>query len=150
MVFVVEANHEIFTHETVPLSLAFAHVVYRDHETFSTNWSKIHCSRTFYPPKNTRNTVIASFPGSPPRAHEYCVTFDPHEESRFFVWVKGHAIDVRTREEPGNEARYILRFAELLQRASKPDVESPDQLASFSDPQLERLLRATFDPRGLG
>ena len=24
---------------------------------------------------------LASFPGSPPRAHVYCVTFDLHEES---------------------------------------------------------------------
>ena len=29
--------------------------------------------------------LLALFPGSPPRAHEYCVMFDPH------------AIDVRTR-----------------------------------------------------
>ena len=33
-------------------------LVYRDHEKFSTNWPKIHCSRKFHPPKNTRYTVF--------------------------------------------------------------------------------------------
>ena len=42
---------QMFTHERVPHSLAFAHVVYRHHENISMNWSKIHCSRKFYPPK---------------------------------------------------------------------------------------------------
>ena len=32
--------------------------VYRDHENFSTNWPKIHCSRKFYPLKNTRYMVV--------------------------------------------------------------------------------------------
>ena len=32
-------------------------LVYRDHETFAMNWPKIHCSRKFYPPRNTRYTV---------------------------------------------------------------------------------------------
>ena len=31
--------------------------VYCDHENFSMNWPKIHCSRKFYPPKNTRYIV---------------------------------------------------------------------------------------------
>ena len=26
--------------------------------------------------------LVASFPGSPPRAHIYCMTFDPNEELR--------------------------------------------------------------------
>ena len=44
------------------------------------------------------DVYLASFPGSPPRAHVYSVTFDPHEESlQLFVWVKGHAIDVHTQ-----------------------------------------------------
>ena len=41
---------------------------------------------------------LASFPGSPPRAHNYCMTFDPHEKSggepgRFY-----HVSDVSGRE----------------------------------------------------
>ena len=55
-------------------------------------------------------TSLSSFPGSPLHAHIYCVTFDPHEESQFFMWVKGHAIDVRTWGEPGNEAIYMSMF----------------------------------------
>ena len=41
-------NHEIFTHETVPQSTG---LVYCNHENFSTNWPKIHCSQKFYPQK---------------------------------------------------------------------------------------------------
>ena len=51
-------NQEIFTHETVPHSLAFTHVLYCDHENFFTNWPKIHCLRKFYPPKNTCYVLI--------------------------------------------------------------------------------------------
>ena len=35
-------------------------LVYGDHEKFSTNWPKIHWSRKFYPPKNTRYTVLST------------------------------------------------------------------------------------------
>ena len=51
-----EANHEICTHETVP---GRGGLEYRDHNNYATNWpKKIHYSRKFYPPKNTRYTVI--------------------------------------------------------------------------------------------
>ena len=45
-------------HTLVPYSVYF---LYRDHENVSTNWPKIHCSRKFYPPKNTRYTVIVLY-----------------------------------------------------------------------------------------
>ena len=32
-------------------------LVYCDHKIFSTNWPKMHCSRKFNPPKNTRYAV---------------------------------------------------------------------------------------------
>ena len=35
-------------------------LVYRNHENFSMNWPKLHCSQKFYPPKNTRYTVYYS------------------------------------------------------------------------------------------
>ena len=35
-------------------------LVYHDHENFSTNCPKIHCSQKFYPPKNIRHTVVTS------------------------------------------------------------------------------------------
>ena len=34
-------------------------LVYRNHENISTNWPKIHCSRKFYPPNNTRYMVLS-------------------------------------------------------------------------------------------
>ena len=49
-------------------------------------------------------------PRLPLHAHIYCVTFDPHEELQSFMWVKGHAIDVRMWGEPGNEAIYMSMF----------------------------------------
>ena len=57
VIFMVDKQTEIFTHETVLHSLVFAHVLYHDHENFSTNWSKIHYSWKIYPLKNTRYTV---------------------------------------------------------------------------------------------
>ena len=42
-------------HTLVPYSGYF---LYRDHENVSMNWPKIHCSRKFYPLKNTHYTVI--------------------------------------------------------------------------------------------
>ena len=45
-------------HTLVPYSGYF---LYRDHENVSMNWPKIHCSRKFYPPKNTRYTVIVLY-----------------------------------------------------------------------------------------
>ena len=44
-------------------------LVYCDHEYFSTNWPKIHCSQKFPPPpppppKNTRYTVVSMAPGT--------------------------------------------------------------------------------------
>ena len=57
VVFMVERRTtKIFTHETVLQSTGCG-LVYCAHENFSTNWPKIHCSRKFYPPKNTRYTV---------------------------------------------------------------------------------------------
>ena len=43
--------------------------------------------------------IVASFPGSPPRAHKYCMTFDPHEESRGEPGEFYHVSDVKGRED---------------------------------------------------
>ena len=43
--------------------------------------------------------AIASFPGSPPCAHEYCMTFDPHEESQGEPGEFYHMSDVKGRED---------------------------------------------------
>ena len=42
---------------------------------------------------------VASFPGSPPHAHVYCMTFDPHEESRGEPGEFYHVSDVKGRED---------------------------------------------------
>ena len=43
--------------------------------------------------------LIASFPGSPPREHVYCVTFDPHKKSGGEPGEFYHVSDVKGREE---------------------------------------------------
>jgi len=51
-----------------------------------------HLSEVYY--MHGYTVSLASFPGSPPPcAHEYCVIFDTHEESR----LKGHTIDMCTQ-----------------------------------------------------
>ena len=58
MVFVVERRTSKFLTTKQDRIVLGCALVYCDHENFSTNWPKIHCSRKFYPPKNTRYTVF--------------------------------------------------------------------------------------------
>ena len=58
MVFVVERRTtNVFLMKQYRI-LPGCGLVYRDHENFSTNWPNVHCSRKFYPPKNTLYTVL--------------------------------------------------------------------------------------------
>ena len=57
MVFMVERRTTKFLptkHYRIVLGCG---LVYCDHENIATNWPKIHCSRKFYPLKNTHYTV---------------------------------------------------------------------------------------------
>ena len=51
VVFVVERRTTKFLPTKQYCIVLGCGLVYRDHENFSTNWPKIHCSRKFYPPK---------------------------------------------------------------------------------------------------
>ena len=58
MVFVVERRTTKYLPTKQYCIVPGCGLVHRNHKKFSTNWPKIHCSRKFYPPKNTRYTVI--------------------------------------------------------------------------------------------
>ena len=57
MVFVVERQATKFLPMKQYRMVPGCGLVYRDHENFPTNRPKVHCSRKFYPPKNTRYTI---------------------------------------------------------------------------------------------
>ena len=61
VVFVVERRTTKFLPTKQYRNVPGCGLVYRDHENFSTNWPKIHSSRKFYLPKNTRYTVVLDF-----------------------------------------------------------------------------------------
>ena len=58
MVFMVERRTTKFLPTKQYHIVLGCGLVYCDHENFSTNWPKIHCSRKFYPPEITRYTVF--------------------------------------------------------------------------------------------
>ena len=60
MVFVVERQTTKFLPTKQYHIVPGCGLVYRDHKNISTNWPKIHCSRKFYPPKNTHYMVIST------------------------------------------------------------------------------------------
>ena len=65
VVFVVERRTTKFLPTKRYCIVPRCGLVYRDHEHFSTNCLKIHCSRKFYPTKNTHYTVCPEDPDSP-------------------------------------------------------------------------------------
>ena len=58
MVFMVEKQTTKFLPTRQYHIVPVCGLEYHNHEIFSTNWPKIHCSRKFYPSKNTRYTVL--------------------------------------------------------------------------------------------
>ena len=60
MIFVVERPTTKFLPTKQYRIVPGCGLVYHDHENYSTNCPKIHCSRKFYPPKNIRYTVVTS------------------------------------------------------------------------------------------
>ena len=48
---------------------------------------------------NTGMCCLALFPGSPPRVHMYCMTFDPHKELRGEAGEFYHVSDIKGRED---------------------------------------------------
>ena len=98
VVFVVERQTTNFLptkqYHTVPV----CGLVYHNHQNFSTNWPKIHCSRKFYPPKNTHYTVFMYVQACLSKVVEVSRGLTRRREEQMSLLTGGVAVAVRARK----------------------------------------------------